>query len=580
MQKQLHFSFLLIMIFLLFPLNQSSAQDCEQATAQIDLDVNNVKARLLAGGDLWWDGDDGQYIVPQPEAGEPEVSAIFAGGLWLGGFDSGGNLKVAAQTYGTANGNTDYWPGPLSVDATTTPDDCVNFDRFWVANSTDIDAHKADWNDNGTIDGPIPQSIIAWPGRGNPNFQSIHGFELPFTDQGLAPFHDKNTNGIYDPENGDYPNIKDADKGIWWVFNDAGGVHSETGSFPLKFEIQVLAYAYSSNNDNINNATFYDYKIINRVLEQLDSTFVGLWVDPDLGCYIDDNVGCDTINNLAFIYNSDALDGESSCNDCSGVNTYCEEIPLVGIKILKGVTDLVYVEPWGTSERVDRGMSSFMYLNNGGGPSGGGPSGGLEYYRQMTATWPDGTPLTVGGDGYDPTSTNYTKYAFPSPPNDTEGWSLCAEGMFGNDRRIVIGSGPTRFDPGVVNTLSFVVLFVEDVPHPCPDISPLLEAAEDAQNLFDSFDPELSTEELGKTPANIQFQPNPMTQQAELIFNELENSVQQVTIYSIEGKLLRNYDSVFGKSLTIEKRELGQGMYFYKILTDDFKVYGGKFIVQ
>jgi len=43
---------------------------------------------------------------------------------------------------------------------------------------------------------------------------------------------------------------------------------------------------------------------------------------------------------------------------------------------------------------------------------------------------------------------------------------------------------------------------------------------------------------------------------------------------------MRVYDAVFGKSLTIERNEMEPGMYFYKILTDDLKVYGGKFIVQ
>ena len=102
---------------------------------------------------------------------------------------------------------------------------------------------------------------------------------------------------------------------------------------------------------------------------------------------------------------------------------------------------------------------------------------------------------------------------------------------------------------------------------------------DDVQDLYDNGIT-TSTEELAKTPANIQFQPNPMADQAELIFNDLENSIQQVSIYSIDGKLMQVYDSVFGKSLTIERNELGQGMYFYKILTDDFQVHSGKFIVQ
>ena len=435
----------------------------------------------------------------------------------------------------------------------------------------DIIAHIADWNDNGTIDEPISQSILAWPGNGNPNFQNIHGFELPNTDQGLAPFYDDNGDGIYNPQEGDYPDINEADQGIWWVFNDAGGVHSVSGSFPLNFEIQVLAYAYASNNDYINNATYYDYKIINKGIETIDSAFAGLWVDIELGCFLDDNIGCDSTNNLAYAYNLDSIDGISSCNDCFGVNTYCEEIPLLGIKILEGIKD------YENGYEIDRGMTSFTYLNNGGGPSGE-PNSPIKYYRMMNAMWPDGTPLTLGGDGYDSTSTNFVNYAFPSPPSDTTGWSMCTEQITKKSRRIVIGSGPCRLDPGEATNLNFAVLFVEDVPHPCPDISPLQEAANVVQDLFDGIIS--STEELGNEYANIQFQPNPMTQHSELIFNELAGLVQQVSIYSIDGKLVRTYHSINGNSLKIEKGNLNQGMYFYKFLTDDFKIYSGKFIVQ
>ena len=43
--------------------------DCANATNQVDQNINNVRARLLAGGDVWWDGNDGLYIVPNVPAG-------------------------------------------------------------------------------------------------------------------------------------------------------------------------------------------------------------------------------------------------------------------------------------------------------------------------------------------------------------------------------------------------------------------------------------------------------------------------------------------------------------------------------
>jgi hypothetical protein len=49
----------------------------------------------LNGGDIWWDLSEGQYIVPavDPALGVPGVSSLFAGAVWLGGFDDAMNLK-------------------------------------------------------------------------------------------------------------------------------------------------------------------------------------------------------------------------------------------------------------------------------------------------------------------------------------------------------------------------------------------------------------------------------------------------------------------------------------------------------
>src|SRR5690606_28061773 len=107
--------------------------DCAPATRQYDLAINNVRARLLNGGDIWWDLSDGQYIVPKvdPALGVPGVSSLFAGAVWLGGFDDAGNLKMAAQTYRRPT-NNDFWPGPLSNIGTTGADTCSNWDRFFI----------------------------------------------------------------------------------------------------------------------------------------------------------------------------------------------------------------------------------------------------------------------------------------------------------------------------------------------------------------------------------------------------------------------------------------------------------------
>ena len=61
----------------------SYRSDCAPATMSYDLAINNVRARLLNGGDMWWDLAIGQYIVPKvdPALGVPGVSSLFAGAV-------------------------------------------------------------------------------------------------------------------------------------------------------------------------------------------------------------------------------------------------------------------------------------------------------------------------------------------------------------------------------------------------------------------------------------------------------------------------------------------------------------------
>ncbi|MEO1625179.1 MAG: hypothetical protein AAFV25_08465 [Bacteroidota bacterium] len=473
----------------------SLRMDCAQATAQIDQAINNVRARLLSGGDVWWDGSDGRYVVPKvdPASGLPEVSSLFAGAVWLGGLDDANNLKVAAQTYGSASGTTDFWPGPLTpdegtVDATT----CVNWDRFFTVLGSNIDIHLANFETfraQGVEYDPdlIPEDVKTWPGRGNKFFADVYDFELPNTSQGLGAFFDRDGDDFYEPEDGDYPIIEIAgcetpqfpDQMIFWIYNDAGGIHTESNGQEIRMEVQVQAFSYATN-DEVNNMTFQRYKLINRAVSSIDSTFFAMWVDPDLGCFTDDYVGCDTSRSLAYVYNEDALDGAAGC-DCEGVPTYCANIPILGVDYFRGPRNEFFEE---------LGMSSFTYYNNrtvGNNPPGTtDPENAVEFYRYLSGSWRDGTPFTFGGSGYDVTGTNAISFAFTEPPNQVGGWSMCEENLPFGDRRTIQATGPFRLDPGAVNELIVGAVWVPFADYPCPDISDLLAADELAQGLFNT----------------------------------------------------------------------------------------------
>ncbi len=510
--------------------------DCANATSQVDMGINNVRARLLAGGDVWWDGNDGLYVVPNVPAGVDPVSSIFAGAVWLGGVDPAGNLKVAAQTYGTAQGNSDFWPGPLDPETgTVDAETCADWDKHFRVIGSNIEAHLKNYQairnqlieENPDITeeelnllaevdvADIPEDVLGYPARGNQFFFNLQGFKLPNTSQGLAAFWDQNGNGDYEPQFGDYPIIEIRgcpvpqypDEMYFWIYNDAGGVHTETNADAIQMEIQVQAFAYATN-DQLNDMTFQRYKLINRAVESIDSTYFAMWVDPDLGCHLDDYVGCDIERSLMYVYNDDAVDGSPGCNCEGGVNTYCNEVPILGVDYFRGplaprvildtifdtdgtILDFVTRNPFLGEEPdiiEEIGMSSFVYYNNGGVgtplPGTTDPGNGPEYYNYLTGTWRDGTPFTEGGTAYG--GTMVTNYVFPDEPNEVDGWSMAQEGIGFGDRRTVQASGPFRLDPGAVNELIIGVPWVPDIDHPEPDISKLLFADGLAQSLFDN----------------------------------------------------------------------------------------------
>lgn len=463
--------------------NPKFRSDCAVPQAKTELSINNVRASLLTGGDLWWDLQDAGYRVPK----DLGVSAIFAGAIWMGGMDPTGNVKVAGQTYRSPNRN-DYFTGPLDENGETNLNTCNAWDRFFRVKADEVNLHKTRFLQS-TEEGipyparDFPDNILGWPAEGNPYFAEVNGFSLPNTGP-LASFHDYDGDGIYDPSKGDYPVLRSAMIGggetgemipseqVFNIFNDQG-VHTRTNGFPMGVQVNMTSFAFQTD-DEINDMTFYHYKVINRSAQDLDDMFFSLWIDPDLGCYADDFIGVDTVRNMFYMYNEDEMDGISECH-CAGIPTYCENIPMLGVRF------------FDTPDQV--GLTSFAYYKN---PSVGNPppattdpNTAIEYYHYMSGVWRDGTPITVGGDGFNPGSDQITKYAFPSPPNENNpnSWSMCTEELGFGDRRLVASTSFGKFEAGAQEEVLFGLVYVPSQQYPCPDLA-YLQFASDRANIF------------------------------------------------------------------------------------------------
>ncbi len=469
---------------------------CSAPQTAAELTVNNVRTIIFSGGDMWWDlfgNANAWYYVPKIDDRSKGVSSNFAGNVWFGGLDVGGQLKIGAQTYRQAG--IDFWTGPLStVDASTTLDVCNKYDKIFRITRVEVD--------NLVLSaGPVTQAIKDWPGNGDISLNQ---------DQALAPFVDHDGDGVYTPEAGDYPYYdvfnnagKDnagvckarifGDETLWWVYNDNGGVHQSTGGKSIGMEVRAQAFAFKTT-DEINNMTFYNYQIINRSAFELKQTYMTVWTDADMGYYGDDYIGCDVNRGLGYIYNADNFD-----ETVGGVNGYGSYVPALGCDFFQGPLDDpgngIDSDHDGTTDELGEqlGMTIFNYFNNSfaGVPiQQTDPQNATQFYQYMTGFWRDGTPFTCGGNAYGgavPTKYVYPADTYTSGPCGAAPWSELTAGNTPNDRRFMQSSGPFSLKPGAVNYITFGLPWARTTSTDASASIPLLKIADDkAQALFDN----------------------------------------------------------------------------------------------
>ena len=455
------------------------ASECEPASAQADLDINNVRTRILNGGDMWWDLSNARYEIPKlQDLNAVRKNSLFAGAIWIGGEDEG-VLKLAAMTY--RQGGSDFWPGPLDkVTGTTNSSRCEAYDEIYKVSREEIEEHREAW-ENGTLTS-VSDGIRNWPGNGRgPNEPDL-----------LAPFFDQDSNGIYEPFNGDYPVLQTECRGVpvdrekntpsdqpdqmlWFVYNDRGNIHSETQGQAQGLELQTTAFAYATN-DEINNMTFYTTRIINRG-SNLANTYFGQWVDPDLGNYSDDYVGCDVGLSLGFCYNGDDND--------EGILGYGLNPPSIGVDFFEGPKVDTTID--GVDTLFELGMSKFVYYDNDF-TNFGNPQTPIHYYNYLRGLWKNGDCLTRD-EANGRTGSNCTDYIFPGntdPNNETE-WTEQTAGNTPADRRFLQTSGPFTLKQGAVNKITVGVVWAKASSGGATGSLDLLKASSrKAQELFDN----------------------------------------------------------------------------------------------
>jgi hypothetical protein len=387
---------------------------CAPGRAERDLAVGDVRARVFNTGSLFYGNtSSAAYLVPASEQRSP----IYAAGLWVGG-KAGGELRVAGATYA----DYEFWPGPLlDGGVLPRPEDCAAYDRIWRVSRGDVARFYAT--------GESTADLVEWP------------YELgaPVLDGDGDP-----TN--YDLAAGDQPAIS-GEQMLWWVMNDVGNAHWNTFTPPMGLEVRVSAFAFADGPVALRTATFYRYTLLHRGPAPLDSAYLSIFVDPDLGDSADDYVGSDTLREMGFVYNADDADGNGQ------PPSYGTPPPAAGFDLLSD------------------GLGSVMYFASlGAGDPTSDPSNGRDIYNLMRGLWKDGVPLTEGGTGYN-SGGPVTTVVYPGDPVTRAFWSErcpnqpCGAGAPAGDRRFVLTSSSFVLAPGEARTFDVALLFGRGADH-------------------------------------------------------------------------------------------------------------------
>lgn len=407
-----------------------TAGSCAYGVAQAVLDVNDVRAAVFNTGALFYGNTTtvgNGYYVPKGTQRSP----IFAAALWLGG-QVGGEVRVAAGRYD----NFQFWPGPLA-DGGLPPDpqDCSAYDRIYSVTRDDVFAYLRT--------GVATDDLRDWP-----------------ADLGAPVLDGDGVAGNYNLAGGDQPALA-GDGVAWWLMNDAGNVHLSPQSDPLGVEVRAEAFAVA--DPRLDQITFYRYAITNRNAQPIDSLYVGVFVDTDLGNAVDDYAATDTTLGTIYTYNADEDDDGSTGYGIP---------PAVGLTILAGPVGLAngrdddrdgtVDEP---GERLD--LAAAPWISKGiSGPTID-PFTSDDYMYRLQGRFNDGTVMREFGSGYGQPATEPVTLFYRSGDPVTESfWSAENTDRLGTtdysgDARMAAGVGPFRLAPGETDTLAFAVTFAQ-----------------------------------------------------------------------------------------------------------------------
>ncbi|MCI0694699.1 hypothetical protein L0337_22175 [candidate division KSB1 bacterium] len=471
-------SFLLLCIFLTAALfisreraraveggNRKPAQRLAKTTA----DSTTNRTLVNIGNVAMWIVSDGRSATNPttnapglyfPRGTNPLVATIFQDGFIWGGQVNDGNarrVRVGGQDFnigtvpgaiisrGVAENANDgrmvdrVWRVRRDFATANLRQDAAEFFLTTAAQVTEAqiqqvrDLYRRDW--------------IDWPAYKGAPFYDADGdgqYAPQFNDDGTPKLVPR-AGEAYDPaKHADEPGYADGDQVLWLVANDlnAGTAELFSGSPPIGIEMQLTLWAYR-RADALGNVIFKQFRIIYKgtaitpANATIDSMYFCQFVDPDLGSFGDDYVGCDTTLSLGYVYNSQAVDGNYAAiglpPPAAGYDFFAgplvpapNDVAIFGLKERPGfrnlpMTSFAYFAAGQEDSDPDTGENNYLST--------------LQWYNLLRGFRP--RPESPPDPWRDP-ARKVTKFRVPGDPISNSGWLDSVTG----DRRLLQSTGP------------------------------------------------------------------------------------------------------------------------------------------
>lgn len=520
----------------LFTLSFTVFQFLNGQQNQTILNGNSVAATVYEEGRLFQKRDIGAPGYEFPAGSGNHL--IYSGGFWFGGTNQNSELKIAANLFGLGN---DFNRGPYSSTSDYYDTAYIyNYESaIWKVKKSEIIYHIDNYNVAGYV---APRGIAEWPGNGDPS--------IGVAAQ-LAPYVDVNSNGIYEPYEGDYPCIK-GDEAVYQIMND-DRIHTESGGEKIGAEIHMLLYHVKTTN-YIDSTTFIDVKVYNRGQNSFNDFKVAFYIDPDVGFFEDDYIGSAPTKNMIYAYNGSNFDSGQS-----GAPGYQANPPAVGIMSL------------------NRSLKYSGFFNISGFSSMSNPNTPADYWNYMNGKWKDGTDWTTGGNGYGGTNGS-TQHIYDGNPYLGIGWTeLDTDGNgtsnVSGDRRFFMITEDEVFQPGDVLTYTYAVV-VNRQGNNLENVQGLLDYADSVQQFFDNTT--FSCAQIGTGMVDV-FDLTPENNRLSFEITRVDGEGNMSRAVKINSKTEQNIlDSISVENITYQR---GKGP-IDALLTDTVNHSVGHFVLK